>query len=176
MLHIARVKMLNSSQLRKMNSSQAMDELDMAKDLLGNSIRISRKVLIRLVKQKENEHTLVSRKTGKDGPVAMIILLQSLNALGLLEITKLETQESREEHQVEAVAALRQCISVFKEFGSVKSLSDSSEVKDEYLSCLRRLSNFMSSHMKTNQRSLEELNDEIQHVEVEISASRRREI
>ncbi|KAL2531251.1 Tetratricopeptide repeat (TPR)-like superfamily protein [Abeliophyllum distichum] len=176
MLHIAKVKMLNSSQLRKMNSSQAMDELDMAKDLLGNSIRISRKVLIRLVKQNENENTLVSRKTGKDGPVAMIILLQSLNDLGLLEITKLETQESMEEHQVEAVAALLQCISVFKEFGSVKSLSDSSEVKAEYLLCLRRLSNFMSSRMNTDQRSLEELNDEIQHVEVEISASRRPEI
>lgn len=177
MLHIARLKMLNSNQLRKTNSSQAMDELDLAKDLLGNSIRIARKVLIRHVKPKENEEfTVVSRKAGKDGHVGMMILLQSLNALGMLEMTKLEIQESREEHQVEADAALRQCISVFKEFGSASYLTDHPEVKAEYLSCLRHLSNLMIGHMKTNKNSLEELNDEIQRVEVEISRSRRHEI
>ncbi|XP_022846832.1 kinesin light chain 3 isoform X2 [Olea europaea var. sylvestris] len=176
MLHIARLKVLNSSQLRKMNSSQAMNELDLAKDLLGNSIRIARKVLIRRVKPKENEEfTIVSKKAEKDGHVAMMILLQSLNALGMLEMTKMEIQESREEHQFEADAALRQCISVYKEFGSVKYLSDHPEVKAEYLSCLRHLSNLMSSYMKTNRSSLEEMNEEIQRIEVEISRNRRRE-
>ncbi|CAA2997928.1 Hypothetical predicted protein [Olea europaea subsp. europaea] len=85
------------------------------------------------------------------------------------------SQVIAEEHQVEADAALRQCFSVLKEFGVVKYLSDHPEVKAEYLSCLRHLSNLMSSYMKTNKRSLEELKEEIQRLKVEISRNRRRE-
>nr|GMC56863.1 kinesin light chain 3 isoform X1 [Ipomoea batatas] len=39
MLHIARLKMLSSNKLRKTDVSQAITELDMAKDLLSQSIR-----------------------------------------------------------------------------------------------------------------------------------------
>jgi hypothetical protein len=39
MLHIARVRMLNSNQLRKVDISGAIAELEKAKDLLHNSIR-----------------------------------------------------------------------------------------------------------------------------------------
>lgn len=39
MLHIARVAMLNSNQLRKRHASEAIAELDRAKELLDNSIR-----------------------------------------------------------------------------------------------------------------------------------------
>lgn len=39
MLHIARVAMLNSNQLRKLGISGASEELEKAKDLLDNSIR-----------------------------------------------------------------------------------------------------------------------------------------
>lgn len=38
-LHLARVVMLNASQLRKVNISEAIAELDKAKLLLDNSIR-----------------------------------------------------------------------------------------------------------------------------------------
>lgn len=40
MLHIARVVMLNSNRMRKMNISEAIDELDRAKELLDNSTRL----------------------------------------------------------------------------------------------------------------------------------------
>ena len=40
MLHIARVVMLNSNQLRRMHVSDAIAELDKAKGLLNNAIRL----------------------------------------------------------------------------------------------------------------------------------------
>lgn len=39
MLHIARVAMLNANQLRKMHISEAIEELDRARDLLYDSTR-----------------------------------------------------------------------------------------------------------------------------------------
>jgi hypothetical protein len=41
LLHIARVAMLNSNRLRKINISEAIAELDKAKDLLHSSTRFA---------------------------------------------------------------------------------------------------------------------------------------
>lgn len=46
MLKIARVAMLNINRLRRTNVSDAIAELDKAKDLLGNSIRFSHVVIL----------------------------------------------------------------------------------------------------------------------------------
>ncbi|KAJ0099740.1 hypothetical protein Patl1_21183 [Pistacia atlantica] len=120
MLHIARVAMLNSNQLRKGHISEAIGELDRAKELLDNSIRIARHVLSKSMKQKGEKHNYgADRETIRDRGAALVILfspsfceeassisclvmkqlltvenLQSLQALGLLEITKQEIQET----------------------------------------------------------------------------------
>ncbi|CDP01646.1 unnamed protein product [Coffea canephora] len=182
MLYIARVKKLKSNQLRKKNVPQAMEELERAKGLLSNSIRVARKVLVQLRKQNRNQqpHGVV-RNIAKNEHSAMLILLQSLNALASLEITKLELQESMDEDRpvFEAEKILHECMSTFKEFGTETSLSSSPEVKTEYLSCLKHLlalinDNSTASVKQSRKAALEELKDEIKHVEVEISATRKR--
>ncbi|KAL2234751.1 UNVERIFIED_CONTAM: hypothetical protein Sindi_1207300 [Sesamum indicum] len=111
MLYTARLKMQISNQLMRTKSSQAMAELDVAKDLLQKCIRVARHVLVQVVEQKGNKGpTGIPRKTrneahsaalillwkeGKDMLVSLDVLtngdiLQSLNALGSLEIMKLE--------------------------------------------------------------------------------------
>ncbi|XP_041002410.1 kinesin light chain 3 isoform X1 [Juglans microcarpa x Juglans regia] len=182
MLHIARVAMLNSNQLRKLGISGASEELEKAKDLLDNSIRIARRVLDKLSKQKGNLRSYgAPGETRKDARVALIILLQSLNALGRLQITKQEDSQDSQEHLpvAEAENALFQCISTYKEFETVKSISDSPEVKAEYLSCLKHLSSLMRNGSTNGTRTfkgatLQNLEDEIKCVESEISPYRKR--
>ncbi|KAL3527446.1 hypothetical protein ACH5RR_012102 [Cinchona calisaya] len=182
MLYIARVKMLKSNQLRKKDIPQAVAELHSARHLLSNSIRVARKFLHQLGKQRRNQQSHgVLRNIGRNEHSAMLILLQSLNALALLEITTLELQESRDNnhHVIEAENVLRECISAFKEFGTQTSLSDSPVVKAEYLSCLKHLvalvnDNTTPSLKQSKTAALEELKDEIKRVEVEISAARRQ--
>lgn len=182
MLYIARVKMLKSNQLRKKNVPQAMEELERAKVLLSNSMRVARKVLVQLRKQSRNQQPHgIPRNVAKNEHSTMLILLQSLNALALLEITKLDLQESMDEDHLvfEAEKILRECISTFKEFGTETSLSTSPEVKTEYLSCLKHLfalinDNSTASVKQSRKAALEELKDEIKRVEIEISATRKR--
>lgn len=182
MLHIARVAMNNSNQLRKLDISGAISELEKAKDLLENSIRIAQRVLDKLIRQKGNMKSYgAPGETRKDGRVALLILLQSLDALGLLEITKQELQKSQEHLPVvEAENALFQCISAYKEFGTERFIADSPEVKAQYLSCLKRLSSLLSYRstegaQRFKGQTLQELEDEIKHLEVEISPYRKRE-
>ncbi|XWS75375.1 hypothetical protein CRYUN_Cryun01aG0081400 [Craigia yunnanensis] len=94
MLHIARVVMLNSNQLRRMHVSDAIAELDKAKGLLNNAIRIAWQVINKLKGPSKKQGYGVSGEIGRDGRAALIILLQSLDALGLLEINRQELQES----------------------------------------------------------------------------------
>ncbi|KAL8046972.1 hypothetical protein ABFX02_08G208600 [Erythranthe guttata] len=170
MLYIARVKMLVSNQLMKTDSSRAMAELDIAKNLLHSSIRVARRVLVRLLEKKGNREPIGGpRKTGKDAQSTALILLQSLNALGSLEIMKLEFLGSREYIPAEADAALRQCISTFKEFGDQHSISDSPQVKAEYLSCLRRLDYLLCNGLTSEIGAAKDIKDEIRRVEGEIS-------
>lgn len=170
MLYIARMKMLITKQLPETDNSQAIAQLDKAKSLLIDSIRIARKLLVQFLEQKGNKEPIgVSRKTAKDGHSAAVILLQSLNALGSLEITKQEFLGSKEHVPAEANAALRQCISTFQEMRSEHSISDYPEVKAEYLSCLRRLHHLISNGTTSKAGEEKEIKDEIQRVEGEIS-------
>ncbi|KAK4410557.1 hypothetical protein Sango_0128700 [Sesamum angolense] len=69
----------------------------------------------------------------------------------------------------EAEAALCQCVSTYKEFESEYSLSDSPQVKAEYLSCLRHLYNLVSKGMTSEIGTAKEIKDEIQRIEDEVS-------
>ncbi|CAK9169775.1 unnamed protein product [Ilex paraguariensis] len=179
MLHIARVEMLISSQQRKTNIARAIVHLDKSKDLLDNAIRIAQQVLDKMTQQKGNQQSIgVSREMRKAGHTALVILLQSLNALGQLEISKAELQDSKEKNTpvLDPEEAFHQCILAFKEFASERSLSDSPEVKFEYLSCLKHLSSLMSTKGMDQGRSgtLQMLKDEIKRVELELSPDKMR--
>lgn len=179
MLHVARVVMLNSNRMRKMNISEAIDELDRAKELLDNSTRIARHVLNKLIKQKgEKQNYGASREALREGHTAFVILLQSLEILALLETNKQELQESKAEILAcyEAENALLECISAYKEFGTEKPIGDSFEVKAAYLSCLKHLSSLISTGraQRSKEATLQGLKDQIKHIEAEISSNRRR--
>ncbi|TYI18376.1 hypothetical protein ES332_A07G085300v1 [Gossypium tomentosum] len=177
MLHIARVVMLNYNQLRGMHVSDAIAELDKAKGLLNNAIRITRKVISKSKTQNKKQGYGVSGETRRDGYAAVIILLQSLNELGLLEINRQELQESgaKLSSTPEVKNAHFECISSYKELATERLIGDSTQVKAEYLSCLKHLSSLLDAKGTTEYRgtTLQELKDEIKRVEDDISQSWR---
>lgn len=177
-----RVKMLDSNKLKKSNAYQVRAELDMTKDLLSKSISVARGNLVPSVKEKANKQSYgESMTTVRSRQSALIILLQSLNALSLLEMKRLELEESENPYNSEAESALRGCISAYREFVTEKSLSDAPGVKAEYLLCLKHLvdlltDNKTSSKDRSSNASLQELKDEIKRVEVELSKKGGRRI
>ncbi|KAH1131090.1 hypothetical protein J1N35_002468 [Gossypium stocksii] len=177
MLHIARVVMLNYNQLRGMHVSDAIAELDKAKGLLNNAIRIAGKVISKSKTQNKKQGYGLSGETRRDGYAAVIILLQSLNELGLLEINRQELQESgaKLSSTPEVKNAHFECISAYKELATERLIGDSTQVKAEYLSCLKHLSSLLDAEGTTEYRgtTLQELKDEIKRVEDDISQSRR---
>lgn len=170
LLHIARVAMLNSNRLRKINISEAIAELDKAKDLLHSSTRIARQVLNKLRIQKGKKQKNGASEMKREGHAALVILLQSLDTLGLVETTKQELLESQGEHlpNVEAENVLLQCISSYKEFEAEKLISDSPKVRTEYLSCMKHLLSLMIDTGNKDKVTLKDLDDEIKRVEAEI--------
>lgn len=170
LLHIARVAMLNSNRLRKINISEAIAELDKAKDLLHSSTRIARQVLNKLRTQKGKKQKNGASEMKREGHAALVILLQSLDTLGLVETTKQELLESQGEHlpNVEAENVLLQCISSYKEFEAEKLISDSPKVKTEYLSCMKHLLSLMIDTGNKDKVTLKDLDGEIKRVEGEI--------
>ncbi|XP_034915363.1 uncharacterized protein [Populus alba] len=170
LLHIARVAMLNSNRLRKINISEAIAELDKAKDLLHSTTRIARQVLNKLRTQKGKKQKKGASEMKREGHAAVVIMLQSLDTLGLVETTKQELLESQGEHlpYVEAENVLLQCISSYKEFEAEKLISDSPKVKTEYLSCLKHLLSLMIDTVNKDKVTLKDLDDEIKRVEAEI--------
>ncbi|XP_073110388.1 uncharacterized protein [Elaeis guineensis] len=184
MLHLARIAMLNSKQLWKMKSSKAKSELEKAKLLIDNSIRMAKAVLDHPTKnrnslQSNNAHTDIE----KDQHVALIILLQSLDAVGLLEVTKHEILETKFPEDIqeacefpsEAELALRECVSIFKEPHTRRMLLNASDVTAEYLSCLKHLTSLLGeSTDESKLRVLQELKYELQHIEAELTPRRQR--
>ena len=65
---------------------------------------------------------------------------------------------------------------VFVQFGAERSISDFPEVKGQYLSCLKRLISYSSTvgTQRLKGETLQELEDEIKHLEVEISPYRKQ--
>ncbi|XP_068642016.1 uncharacterized protein [Aristolochia californica] len=162
MLHLARVARLNSNQVRKRNISEANIELDKAKHLLDNSIRIAWKILDNL------RSNISESQISGEVHAALIILLQSIDALGLVEITKHEWQEPKEATATprEGGLALSQLLSIFKEPGIRRAILKSPELKAEYVSCLKHLMNLFS---EGNSEEIHKLQEEIKHLEADPS-------
>ncbi|XP_061352800.1 uncharacterized protein LOC133297647 isoform X2 [Gastrolobium bilobum] len=164
LLHLARVAMLDCSQHKKWDRSRAEAELDTAKDHLLNSIRIARQYLDKVLKQKQKLRKYsVPGDSRKEGQTALVILLQSLSTLSSVELAKQELQETQEGNiNLEAQEALLQCISTYKEFVyEKKSIADTPEIKNEYLSCLKRAQNLLGNKLDeepSNQKDFQKLN------------------
>ncbi|KAK9105887.1 hypothetical protein Scep_022731 [Stephania cephalantha] len=177
MLHLARVAILMSNQMMKVDFLEAKKELDKAKVLLDNSIRVAQRVLDVSQKTRNIRKHKEPGGTRKDEHVALTILLQSCNAMGLLATNKKELEEAGEKHYIaEAEHALLECVSAFKVLHAifVSLISKSTEIKAEYLSCLRHLLNLMIE--RTDEKSsskVQELKVEIKHIEAELSSSRK---
>ncbi|XP_020531338.1 kinesin light chain 3 isoform X3 [Amborella trichopoda] len=181
-LQLARVAMLKSSRLSKGNILEEIAELDKAKTLLETSIRIARQTLEVPMAIAEN-----MSKNGKpsncrrDKHAALVILMKALDTLGRLEVTKHElSHESKDRGivPVEAEHALLQCISAVKEFDIPEHVLSASDVKREYLSCMRDLEALLSESTgekrQQSAKKLQELRNEIRQIESELSRSRKK--
>ncbi|XVE71998.1 hypothetical protein DITRI_Ditri11bG0003000 [Diplodiscus trichospermus] len=138
---------------------------------------IAWQVINKLKRPSKKQDYGIFGEIGRDGRAAFIILLQSLDALGLLEINKQELQGSMDKLSTpEAKDAHFECISAYEKFATQRLISDSREVKAEYLSCLKHLSSLLDAEGTKQYRgtTLQELKDEIKHVEHDISSSRMR--
>ncbi|EPS61921.1 hypothetical protein M569_12871, partial [Genlisea aurea] len=165
MLYIAKGKLANTDQLIKTDVSKAMSDLDKAKDLLYSSIRVARNIIEQRAEAKGKKGN--TRNAGRDAQAATLTLLQTLDALASLEITKLKFLGAKEYSSAEAESAIQQCISYYK-----LTAYDSALLKAEYLSCLRRISNLTTCGVTMNVGLTEkELNEEIRRVENEVSKS-----
>ncbi|KAK9091444.1 hypothetical protein Sjap_024621 [Stephania japonica] len=154
---------------------EARKELDKAKVLLDNSIRVAQRVLDVSQKTRNIRKHKEPGGTRKDEHVALTILLQSCNAMGLLATNKKELEEAGEKHNIaEAEHGLLECVSAFKEYGNVVLISKSTEIKAEYLSCLRHLLSLMVERTDDKNSSMvQELKVEIKHIEAELSSIRK---
>ncbi|KAK9069408.1 hypothetical protein SSX86_011311 [Deinandra increscens subsp. villosa] len=172
MLHMARVELLLHSKTQG-NISEATAIIDNAKHLLSNAIRIAQQALDKLIKQgAKSKPSQLSRTDAYSERTSLLILMQALNALSQLEVTKVELHEPVEKEMLhsEAEKALLDCISAFKQYGIQRSLSNFGDIKGEYLSCLKHLSALLthsnSNGLKQTRRpSLQEVLDEIKRVE-----------
>lgn len=178
MLHLARLGMLKTNRLRKTDTSEAIAELNRAKDRLNDSIRIAQKFLEKLMRQSGKKQSYGASEGAKNnGREALVRLLQSYDALGLLEITKKELQELKQDDHssiAEAENALLGCICAYKKFGTERSIVDAREVKAEYLSCLKHLMSLISGNAteRTQQSkgtNLRDIKEEIKRIESEVS-------
>ncbi|KAL9241073.1 hypothetical protein vseg_015225 [Gypsophila vaccaria] len=174
MLSIANVTLLNFDNLRKKSPSETLVELDRAKKLLKDSIRIAEKAL----KSTRQKRKIQNREhVRNEQHIALVILLRSLKALADLEKTKHEIQEKEKALPVpEAEKVLRQCVHAFKEYGAEGYILTSVEPKLEYVSCLNTLLKLIADTTKSTETSrakeIKDLKGEISRIEAEISSSR----
>ncbi|XP_076955591.1 uncharacterized protein LOC143630478 [Bidens hawaiensis] len=175
MLHMARVELLLCNQTRG-NISESTAVIDNAKHLLGNAIRIARQALDKLIKQGANNKShQLSKTDAYTERTSLLILLQALNALSQLEVTKTELHEPAEKETPsysEAEKALLDCISAFKQYAIQRSLYNFGDIKGEYVTCLKHLSALLSKsnsnglkQSSSRRPSLQEVLNEIKRLE-----------
>ncbi|KMZ65303.1 hypothetical protein ZOSMA_32G00880, partial [Zostera marina] len=167
-LHLVRILILQSNNLSKVNLFQAEAELDKAKCTLNDLMRIPR---IALDCQNDNRKNILAKNAFKysenDKRAAFIVLLQSLDVIGLLEIAKLQIQPTGTcTFPVESELALRECITFFSE-PKFQKLLRFPDVRNEYLSSLRHLVNILSDYFQNEiQNSLfDELENKVTNIE-----------
>ncbi|CAN7058660.1 unnamed protein product [Brassica rapa subsp. trilocularis] len=177
-LHMAKTFMLQASQLRGTDNSEALSKLEKAKNYLGDSSRIAKDFLLKLKNQKGKE-----QKQGKSSETlrnyehaALVILLRSLESLAVLETSKNEIPEAKERDPHAAEDALLECLSAYKEFGCGSQLQDSPEVKTEYVTCLKYLSVLLANKetMEASPISIAELKEEGKRIEMDLLGSHKK--
>ncbi|KAL1197180.1 Protein KINESIN LIGHT CHAIN-RELATED 1 [Cardamine amara subsp. amara] len=183
LLHIAKTFMLQASQLGRTNNSEALSKLEKAKNYLENSARIAKDLLFKLKKQKSKgqKHEKSNGTLRNYEHAALVILLQSLESLAVLEMSKNEIQEPKTEHPHAAEDSLLQCVSAYKEFGCGTQLQDSPEVKSEYVSCLKHLSALLANKDKETTTvtsnaspiSLPELKEEVRRIQIDLLSHKK---
>uniref|UniRef100_A0A1J3CST5 Kinesin light chain 3 n=1 Tax=Noccaea caerulescens TaxID=107243 RepID=A0A1J3CST5_NOCCA len=182
LLHIAKTFMLQASQLRRSDNSEALSKLVKAKSYLENSARIAKDVLHKLKNQKskEQKHGNTNVTLRNYEHAALVILLQSLESLAVLEMSKNEIEEPpKREHPHAAEDSLLQCVSAYKEFGCGTQFQESREVKSEYLSCLKHLSALLANketmhNSNASHISLPEVKEEAKRIEVDLRSSHKK--
>ncbi|KAJ0974945.1 hypothetical protein J5N97_016910 [Dioscorea zingiberensis] len=177
MLHLARIALLKSNQLRKLKIADARAEAEKAKLLLDDSIRIAKAALDHSKKSQSIQSNSTHTKNRKDEHSAIIILLQSLDTIGLWEAAKLELGE-KEAHRFpsEAELALHECFSIIKEPGIKSLLQTSPDARAAYLSCLKHLMNQVTENTRDDTRTsvdLQKLKDEARQIESELLPNKR---
>ncbi|XP_020599600.1 uncharacterized protein LOC110039005 isoform X3 [Phalaenopsis equestris] len=179
MLHLGRITLLKSNQLRQMQPCDARSELEKAKFLADNSIRIAGVKMSTAVESQEDlQRNRLPKKTVMDRKFALIILLQSLDFLGLLKAAKNEMPETETSEmcvlQFDIQSALHECISIFREPATRSLLLSFEDVKEEYISCLNHLMNILLEDAKNSSlkssKALEELIDHAQQIKGELSS------
>lgn len=179
MLHLGRIAMHKSSHFGKANISEARDELEKAKTYVDHAIRIAKAALdCACKKQNGPQNSHMPNGSTKDQHMSLLILLQSLDLVGLLDITKSELlEQGLEENFIsDAKLILHECISMFKE-PVMRNLLNSPDIKTEYLSCLKHATNIASEVIGGNTeraRELKELIDEARRIETLLSRSSRQ--
>ncbi|XP_071733545.1 uncharacterized protein, partial [Rutidosis leptorrhynchoides] len=172
LFHMARVEILLYSQSSG-DTSEGTALIENAKDLLRNAIRIAREALEKSrnlrAKHKSNEASRIDTYSER---TVLLILLQALNTLSQLEVTKVNLQKPAENmvQHAEAEKTLLDCISAYKQFGLQIPLSSLSDIKGEYLTCLKHLSTLLSNSdgdgsRQSNRPTLQEVLNEIKRVE-----------
>ncbi|XP_076942906.1 uncharacterized protein LOC143612940 [Bidens hawaiensis] len=175
MLHLARVELLLCNQTQG-NISESTVVIENAKHLLDNAIRIARQALDKLIKQGANSKShQLSKTDAYTERTSLLILLQALNALSQLEVTKAELHEPAEKEVAphsEAEKALLDCISAFKQYAIERSLYNFGDIKGEYVTCLKHLSALLSQsdsnglkQSSSRRPSLQEVLNEIKRLE-----------
>lgn len=184
MLNLAKVGMLKASRHRSLNASEAMLELKNAKALLNDAIRIAG-VAMQFSEGAKGDDGPVHNIAGKkeeNGHAALLTLMQSLNALGQLEISILELHQATEKDSGEDITkaeeAVRQCISIVKKPGIPEQILKPVPIKKEYLSCLQHLTGLLSRSStkrdKQVKEELRQLNKEIMQIEAELGQKQKR--
>ncbi|GLJ39708.1 hypothetical protein SUGI_0811780 [Cryptomeria japonica] len=181
MLKLARVAMLKASRNKKVNAIEAELELEKAKELLSGAIRIADLATELLISATSDDETIHKRPTKeeKDAQVALLTLMQSLDALGTLEISMLELhQEAQEKSKdiAKAEEAVRKCISAVKKPGIPERIVKLEPIRREYLSCLQHLVGLLSrtsvEKNKQIKEELRQLNKEIAQIEADLGIKR----
>lgn len=173
-LGLANLDLMNFKQMKKLATSEAILELDRAKELVTNSVRIAQLVLDGTKGRKD------VRRIGKDEHIALLILLQSLKTLAHVEMGKQEATGDAGLLVVEAEKSLRRCIHAYKEHVARNSTSTSIEVKREYVGCLQNLLSLITDTTKdvdqSHKAEVRELKDEMRCVEEEISSRKKHNL
>ncbi|KAK8940754.1 hypothetical protein KSP39_PZI010024 [Platanthera zijinensis] len=171
MLHLGRLALLKYNHLRKLEVCDAGRQLDEAKLLVDNSIRIAKGNVSHAVGSQQGlQGSRIAEESAKNRKFALIILVQSLDFLRLLITTKSEIPERKSDlsiFRVEVERALHECISIFQESAASRNLLlNSEDAKKEYVSCLDHLMNCQLGESK----SFEKLKADAQRIKEELSS------